>query len=217
MQATVYLNQENLSGTRHVSSTAPASGQTLQEAHLIEQARQGDEIAWATLVTHHQDAVFRLAFLLLGDADDAQDVAQDALIRAFYALDSFDTSRPLRPWLLRITSNLVSNKRRSIGRYLAAVGRWFQKETATSTEPDFQDSPIQQWEAQTVWQAVQRLSRLDQEIIYLRFFLELSVAETADAAGIAPGTVKSRLHRALNRLRQVIAQEFPDLQTERTK
>jgi RNA polymerase sigma-70 factor (ECF subfamily) len=160
--------------------------------------------------------VFRLAFLLLGDADDAQDVAQDALIRAFYALDTFDTTRPLRPWLLRITSNLVSNKRRGIARYVAAVGRWFQKE-ATVVEPDFQDSQVQQWEAKTVWQAVQQLSRSDQEIIYLRFFLELSVAETADAAGIAPGTVKSRLHRALNRLRRVIAQEFPDLQAERTR
>ena len=108
------------------------------------------------------------------------------------------------------------NKRRGIVRYVAAVARWFQKE-ATVAEPDFQDSPVQQWEAQTVWQAVQQLSRSDQEIIYLRFFLELSVAETADAVGIAPGTVKSRLHRALNRLRQVIAQEFPDLQAERTR
>jgi len=214
MQATVYLNQENLSGTRQVSPETVVSGQTDQEAQLIEQARQGDEVAWAKLVTQHQDAVFRLAFLLLGNPDDAQDVAQDALIRAFYALDSFDTTRPLRPWLLRITSNLVSNKRRSIARYLAAVGRWFQKEAVT-VEPDFQDSQLKQWEAQTVWQAVQQLSRSDQEIIYLRFFLELSVAETADATGIASGTVKSRLHRALHRLRQVIAQHFPDLQAER--
>ena len=216
MQATVYLEQENLSGTGQVSPEPVVSGQTSQEAQLIEQARQGDEVAWARLVTRHQDAVFRLAFLLLGNTDDAQDVAQEALIRGFYALDSFDSTRPLRPWLLRITSNLASNKRRSLARYVAAVGRWFQKEAAT-VEPDFQDRQVQQWEAQTVWQAVQRLSRSDQEIIYLRFFLELSVAETATAANIAPGTVKSRLHRALNRLRQVIAQDFPDLQTERTR
>ncbi len=216
MQATVYLEQENLSGTRQVSPQTVVPGQTSQEVQLIEQARQGDEIAWATLVTHHQDAVFRLAFLLLGNADDAKDVAQEVLIRAFYALDSFDTTRSLRPWLLRITSNLASNKRRSLARYIAAIGRWFQKEAVTA-EPDFQDSQVQQWEAQTVWQAVRRLGGPDQEIIYLRFFLELSVAETADAAGIAPGTVKSRLHRALSRLRQVIAQEFPDLQTERTR
>jgi len=216
MQATVYLEQENLSETRQVSPETVVSGQTSQEAQIIEQARQGDETAWATLVTRHQDAVFRLAFLLLGDTDDAQDVAQESLIRGFYALNSFDTTRPLRPWLLRITSNLASNKRRSLARYVAAVGRWFQKET-TAVEPDFQDRQVQQWEAQTVWQAVQRLSRSDQEIIYLRFFLELSVAETAAAANIAPGTVKSRLHRALNRLRQVIARDFPDLQTERTR
>jgi RNA polymerase sigma-70 factor (ECF subfamily) len=62
---------------------------------------------------------------------------------------------------------------------------------------------------------VQRLNRADQEIIYLRYFLELSVAETAEAVGIAPGTVKSRLSRALDRLRQVVEREFPSLWKER--
>jgi RNA polymerase sigma-70 factor (ECF subfamily) len=74
---------------------------------------------------------------------------------------------------------------------------------------------LQQWETQTLWQAVRQLSLIDQEIIYLRYFLELSVAETTEATGIAPGTVKSRLHRALERLRKVIAAEFPALQEKR--
>lgn len=186
----------------------------MNETRLIEQAQQGDETAWATLVGQHQEAVFRLAYLLLGDADEAQDVAQEAFIRAFYALERFDPTRPLRPWLLRIVTNLARNKRRAIGRYLAALGRWFQQEAAFSG-PQPAEVHRQRADAQMLWQAVQRLRLSDQEIIYMRYFLELSVAETAEAAGLAPGTVKSRLHRALDRLRRVIAEEFPALQEER--
>jgi RNA polymerase sigma-70 factor (ECF subfamily) len=70
-------------------------------------------------------------------------------------------------------------------------------------------------EADTLWRALRRLSATDQQVIYLRYFLELSVAETAEAMETAPGTVKSRLNRALNRLREVIEREFPGLWKER--
>jgi RNA polymerase sigma-70 factor (ECF subfamily) len=185
----------------------------VNESNLIDQARQGDESAWATLVYQHQEAAFRLAYLLLGNADDAQDVAQETFIRAFYALDRFDSTRPLRPWLLTITTNLARNKRRAMSRYLAALGRWLQGEP-DRVGPNPQDENLRQWETQTLWQAIRRLSLVDQEIIYLRYFLELSVAETAEVVNIAPGTVKSRLHRALNRLREVVVDEFPILREE---
>jgi RNA polymerase sigma-70 factor (ECF subfamily) len=192
----------NLCGKVHVNET------------LIKQARRGDEAAWAQLVAEHQEAVFRLAYLLLGEAAEAQDVAQETFIRAFQALARFDTTRSLRPWLLSITTNLARNRRRAIGRYLAAVGRFFKTEPEPTLPPP-SEMQLQRWEAETLRQAVQRLSRSDQEIIYLRYFLQLSVTETAEAAGIASGTVKSRLHRDLNRLRAVIEAEFPALQEER--
>jgi RNA polymerase sigma-70 factor, ECF subfamily len=181
---------------------------------LITLARQGDAVAWETLVGQHQEAVFRLAYLLLGDTDEARDAAQEAFIRAFRALDRFDSARPLRPWLLRITRNLVYNRRRAVGRYLAAL----QRLVRLAPEPVFAPAPdetLPQENSQLLWQAVRRLNSADQEIIYLRYFLELSVAETAEAAGIAPGTVKSRLSRALERLRQVVEREFPGLWKER--
>jgi RNA polymerase sigma-70 factor (ECF subfamily) len=114
---------------------------------------------------------------------------------------------------LRITANVARNQRRALGRYWAAISRWLPWE-AGPVEPNPHEEHIRQHEAQTLWQAVRRLARTDQEIIYLRYFLELSVTETAEAVDIAPGTVKSRLHRALSRLRQVIAEEFPALQQE---
>jgi RNA polymerase sigma-70 factor (ECF subfamily) len=179
------------------------------ESELIERARRGDGAAWERLVREYQEAVFRLAYLLLGDGAEADDVAQEAFIRAFRALGRFDTSRPLRPWLLKITANLARNRRRALGRSLAALRRLLQ--AAPLQEPSIERWAQQQHEARTLWQAVRRLNGADQEVIYLRYFLELTVEESAEALGVAPGTVKSRLHRALGRLRDVAEREFPGL------
>lgn len=181
----------------------------MDQSDLIVRAQQGDGTAWEQLVRQHQDAVFRLAYLLLGDADDADDVAQETFIRAFGALDRFDTSRPLRPWLLRIATNLAHNRRRAIGRYLAAARRMFQ--FTPDAVVNIEGRSSERWESQTLWLAVRRLSVVDQQVIYLRYFLDLSEAEMAATLNVASGTVKSRLHRALNRLRAVVEREFPGL------
>ncbi len=181
----------------------------MDEIDLSTRAQQGDAVAWEHVVRRHQEAVFRLAYLLVGDADDAEDVAQETFIRAFGALDRFDTSRPLRPWLLRIATNLARNRRRAIGRYLAAARRMLLATPEAVENIEGQSS--QNWEAQTLWQAVRRLNSVDQQIIYLRYFLDLSEAEMATTLNIASGTVKSRLHRAMQRLRSVVEREFPGL------
>lgn len=190
----------------------------MTEAELITQARQGDGAAWEALLREHQQPAFRLAYLLLGDADDAADTVQDAFIRAYRALDRFDVSRPLRPWLLRITSNLARNRRRSIGRYLNALRRLIiaEPELISNTRGENLNAALRartetQQTANTLWQAVRRLSATDQEIIYLRYFLDLSEAEAASTLEVAPGTVKSRTHRALARLREIVLKEFPSL------
>lgn len=185
----------------------------VSDGELIKRIRAGDDTAWTALVEMHQQPVFRLAYLLLGDADEAEDAAQEALIRAFRSLDAFDAARPLRPWLLQIVANVARNRRRSIRRYVAALGRVWQAQGEPSAP--LGDRSGERWEAQTLWQAVRRLSRSDQEVIFLRFFLELGEAETAATLGVAAGTVKSRLHRALGRLRGVVEREFPALRQER--
>ncbi|HEX2908622.1 MAG TPA: sigma factor, partial [Phototrophicaceae bacterium] len=87
----------------------------MSETELIHRARRGDSAAWEVLVSSHQEAVFRLAYLLLGDASDAEDVAQETFIRAFRFLARFDETRNWRPWLLSIAANLTRNRRRSVG------------------------------------------------------------------------------------------------------
>jgi RNA polymerase sigma-70 factor, ECF subfamily len=181
----------------------------LDEATLVRHAANGDATAWEPLVLAHQEAVFRLSYLLLGDPDDAEDVAQETFLRAWNHLKRFDPTRPLRPWLLSIASNLASNRRRSAGRYLAALTRAFRNEPASSAS--IEEKSARHMEASDLWKAVQNLSTPEQQIVYLRYFLELSVAETAQALNIAEGTVKSRLSRALERLRGIIQQDFPVL------
>jgi RNA polymerase sigma-70 factor (ECF subfamily) len=188
----------------------------LLESEAVARARQGEAAGWETIVQAHQAAVFRLAYLLLGDPAEAEDTAQETFVRAYHALGRFDTERPLRPWLLHIAANLARNRRRAVGRYLAALQRAWVAEPERGRPPQVEQLAGQAAEAQALWQAVQRLARADQEVIYLRFFLELPEAEMAAALGVAAGTVKSRLHRALKRLRVVIEAHYPDLRTTLT-
>ncbi len=180
----------------------------MDELTLIQRAVNGDVTAWEPLVLTHQQAVYRLSYLLLGDPDDAEDIAQETFLRAWKYLKRFDATRPLRPWLLSIASNLASNRRRSAGRYLAALMRAFRDEPTSTT---LEEKSLQHLQANDLWKAVQTLNLPDQQIVYLRYFLDLSVAETAEVLQVAEGTVKSRMSRALEKLRNVIQQDFPAL------
>jgi RNA polymerase sigma-70 factor (ECF subfamily) len=173
---------------------------------LIDQARRGDAAAWEVLVRQHQEVAFRLAYLLLGDVGDAEEVSQDAFVHAFLALDRFDGERPFKPWLLQIVRNLAKNRLRSLSRYWQMVQRWRQVQ-----KPAVEPAPVSQDEAALLWQAVQKLRPAAQEIIYLRYFLEMSEAETAVTLNVPSGTVKSRLHRALKQLKVVIKVDFAEL------
>ena len=178
----------------------------LSDLPWLNKANQGDVTAWEHLVRQYQQPVFRLAYLMLGNSEDAEEIAQDVFISAFKSLASFDETRPLQPWLLQITRNLARNKYRSLKRYLTAVQRWWQTEGQIQAERE-----VHQEESHLLWQAVRRLDPAAQEVIYLRYFLELSEAETAVALNIKPGTVKSRLSRARKKLRDVIEKEYPEL------
>lgn len=180
---------------------------TRLDAELIRRAQRGDHAAYETLVREHEAAVFRLAYLLVGDADAAQDVAQDAFVRAYRQLDRFDTTRPFRPWVLHITRNLARNHRRSLARYIAAAQRLILNTPRTAASAESEQ--FRQQEARALWEAIRRLSAQEQEVIYLRYMLELSVRETAEVLNIPPGTVKSRLSRALRRLKGVVQHDFP--------
>jgi RNA polymerase sigma-70 factor (ECF subfamily) len=193
---------------QHDPSSCPED--EAQEAALVSDARREDAAAWTTLVRCHQEAVFRLAYLLLGSGGDratAEDVAQETFIRAYEHLDTFEDGRPLRPWLLAIAANLARNRRRSVGRYWHALRRWWQVqrievETARPTQEERDD-------ARLLRQAIEQLPAVQREALYLRYFLEVAEADMAAVWGVAPGTVKSRLYRARQALQDVVEEAFP--------
>lgn len=174
-----------------------------------------DEAFWEEIVRQHQESVFRLLYLMLGDVEEAADIAQETFLRAFQHWNRRDPNRPLRPWLLRIAANLARNRRRALGRYWKALQRWVRLQSSPAEERDsLLEAAVRQEAAERLWQAIRCLRATDQEVLYLRYFLELSEEEIAQIQNVAVGTVKSRLHRALHRLRAVIEREFPELLEE---
>ena len=177
---------------------------------MAKLAQQGDRGAFDALVQSYEELAFRAAYLIVRDEDDAADVAQDAFVRAYRSLGSFDAGRPFRPWLLRIVTNVALNSSRSSKRRSAATERLARgAETGEEQLPDAAVEAAEQ--SERVWAAIADLPGDDQRLIYLRYFLENSEAEAAESIGRPVGTVKSRLHRALKRLRRVIEDGYPDL------
>jgi RNA polymerase sigma-70 factor (ECF subfamily) len=167
------------------------------EARLIERARHGDVSAFEALVRAHQEIAFRTAWVSSGAADDAEDAAQEAFMKAFAALPRFRAGAPFRPWLLAIVANEARNRRRSANRREALALRAPHQGAESSPET----AVLATESRQALLDALNRLPDPDREVVSCRYLLELSEAETAAVLGVPAGTVKSRLSRALGRLR----------------
>ncbi len=173
---------------------------TVADADLIARARAGDDRAYGMLVARHQTVAFRTAYVITGHAADAEDAAQEAFIKARAAIGRFRAGAPFRPWLLAIVANEARNRRRSAGRRLALVGRVAATE-ARAPVPLPEATALAGDDRRELAAALARLAPEHREVIALRYLLDLSEAECAAALHCRPGTVKSRLSRALARLR----------------
>lgn len=184
---------------------------TLEETELIDRSRRGDGAAFGELARRHGRDALRVAQAMLGSPTEADDVVQEAMMKAYRALDRFRAEAPLRPWLLRIVANEARNRRRSAGRRgrlaerVAAVAGVAVSGSAVSGSAE--SVALVDERAREVLRALGRLRAADREVIVLRYFAELSEAEMASALGCPAGTVKSRLSRALARLRPFVGPE----------
>ena len=176
------------------------------EADLVDRARRGDGDAYDQLVRAHQDIAFRTAWLVSGSSADAEDAAQEAFVKAWRALGRFRQGAPFRPWLLAIVANEARNRRRSAGRRAALALRAIQ-EPSGEAAPSPEAVLLAGERREELTAALNRLPEHDREALTCRYFLDLSEAETAAALGVRPGTVKSRLSRALERLRAELGEE----------
>jgi RNA polymerase sigma-70 factor (ECF subfamily) len=170
----------------------------------VRRARRGDAEAYGELTARHRPAALRVATVVLGAPEGADDVVQQAVERAWRTIGRFETGRAFRPWLLRIVANAARNDRRSRGRRARlAVRAAAADERRHVTTPE--EAAITDADRRTVVAALNRLAAADRLVIALRHFEQLSEQEMAEALGCAPGTVKSRLSRAMVRLRAQLA------------
>jgi RNA polymerase sigma factor (sigma-70 family) len=181
-------------------------GRPLDDQELVEQARGGDARAYEVLVRRYQDLAFRTAWVIAGGSADAEDAAQEGFVKAWYALPRFRAGSPFRPWLLAIVANEARNRRRS-GRQDDLALRVAEDRPSGDAAPSPEAAALATEQRRLLRAAVGRLGENDRQVIACRYFLELSEAEMAAALGCRPGTVKSRLSRALERLRTVLAEQ----------
>jgi RNA polymerase sigma-70 factor (ECF subfamily) len=182
-------------------------GRPLEEAELVEGARRGDEPAFGLLVQAHADIAFRTALLVTGSAADAEEVAQDAFVKAYRALGRFRRGAPFRPWLLQIVVNEARNRRRATGRRELLTLRVADEGSSGGAAPSPEAELLAAEQRRRLLVAVADLREDERLVVSCRHFLGLSEDETSTALGVPVGTVKSRLSRALARLRVSLAEE----------
>ncbi len=179
-------------------------GRPLDDTDLVERARNGDVNAYETLVQHYQELAFRVAYQVTGDAADAEDAAQEAFVNAYYALGRFRPGAPFRPWLLRIVANEARNRRMAAHRRTVLAQRAQVAQTSGEAAPSPEAAAEADEFRATLVASLRRLRDDDRLILAYRLFFDLSEAEMAEALKCPKGTVKSRLSRALGRLRAVL-------------
>ena len=177
-------------------------GRPLDESDLIGRAKRGDTHAYEELVYAHQGIAFRTAYVIVGNAADAEDAAQDGFVKAWRALGRFREGAPFRPWLLQIVANEARNRRRSAGRRAHLALRAATEQPSGDAAPSPEASLLSAEMRGTLLAAVNELPEDQRVIIALRFFAGLSEHEVAEALSLPEGTVKSRSARALDRLRE---------------
>ncbi len=170
----------------------------MTEAEAIRLCQEGSPDAFRHLVEQHQNTLFGTAVLMTGDRSVAEEHVQEAFLSAWRGIRRFQRDRPFKPWVVRILVNrIVSSRRRN--RVPTAP---LEDAERVSGPADVLESAMSAERRDEVQAALGRLSPRHHQVVVLRYFAELSVSEVAEALGVREGTVKSRLSRALGRLRE---------------
>lgn len=171
------------------------------DVDLFARAQRGDKHAFEEIVHRFQDVAFRTAYVITGSAADAEEAAQDGFVKAYRALDSFRAGAEPRPWLLKIVANEARNRVRSAGRRQQLGLRLAEGFRTGDAAPSPEAVAVEAEEKRKLLSLVSELSDEDRQVIASRYFLDLNGQESSAMLGIPEGTVKSRLSRALARLR----------------
>ncbi|HKD99189.1 MAG TPA: RNA polymerase sigma factor [Micromonosporaceae bacterium] len=174
-------------------------GTGVEDTDLVTRARHGDREAFESLVSANAAAAKRAA-LQFGAGDDADDVVQEAFVKAYRRLSEYRGDAPFRSWLVAIVANETRNLHRSRRRRDAA-GQRAALHAVTTEADDPVSGTLAAEDRHDLVAAVRDLDEGDREVIAYRYLLDRSEAETADLLDWPRGTVKSRTARALAKLR----------------
>ena len=201
---TVGVARERLRRNSRAADGVEASvvGRPLDDTDLIQRAKRGDTHAYEELMYAYQGIAFRTAYVIAGNAADAEEAAQDGFVKAWRALGRFREGAPFRPWLLRIVANEARNRRRSAGRRAHLVLRAATERPSGDAAPSPEAAFLSAEQREELLVAVNGLPEGQRAVISLRYFVGLSEQEVAEALDLPQGTVKSRTSRALERLRE---------------
>ena len=183
--------------------------ETFNEKAALLAARNGDRAAFGRLVTAYQRRAYAIAYSFVKNRDDALELSQEAFVRAYKAIGTFDTKLPFYPWLYRIVKNTCLNqikrkKRRGESSLDAMMESGY--DAVDSGRGPHGASELDELK-EAIQRAMIRLTPDQQEILRLRHFLELSYAEISACLDIPQGTVMSRLHSARKNLRKVLEEK----------
>ena len=183
------------------------------DREAVRRVQSGDGEAFEPLVEKYKRKVFRLAYQVLRDQEEALDVSQEAFVKAFRALPAFKGDSAFYTWLFRITMNVALDRKRqratrarSLGTEDVTPEEW--ERTATSTDPDPEDVATGVERRERIRKGLDSLSEHHRTIIILSDIEGLQYREIAEVLGIPMGTVMSRLHHARKRLREVLGSGF---------
>jgi RNA polymerase sigma-70 factor (ECF subfamily) len=185
------------------------------EADLIRRLKRREEAAFNELVLRYEDRVFRLVMRMLGDPEEAEDLAQEVFITVFQSIDGFRGDAKLSTWLYRVASNQCKNRIKYLKRRARDAKQPFDElahrrevhssTLGTSAQLPQPDAMAEGRQTESLIQAaLASLAQEHRELIVLRDIESLTYDEIQEITGLAQGTVKSRLHRARLALQQEV-------------
>ena len=172
----------------------------MDEAGLVQAARSGDEPAFDSLVGPLIDTAFKLAVVFLRDPHEAQDAVQEATLKAWRSLGSLRNEAAVKPWFLAIVANQCRSMRRA---------RWWSVTRVAVVETQVQPSTDRRELELDLNREMAKLPATDRAALFLFFYLDLSLSEVGRVLKISPQAAKSRVHRAVSKLRLGMVEVTP--------
>jgi RNA polymerase sigma-70 factor (ECF subfamily) len=178
-----------------------------ESSQLLSDCIAGDEQSIETLVRQYETDVFRLAFSIVGETSEANEVTQETFISALKSLRSYREKTSFKAWLLTITVNTSRShlrKRKALERLRITLTAIFQVNSQKQVLPE--DLVIQNETEAVIWNSLNELDEKHRMVVLLRYFHDLSISEISEILSVNEGTVHSRLHNAREKLKTALSQ-----------